>query len=423
MDPIDTPATASVVIPVASVSPNPAALAKLSAELAGAEEAHIAPDPVPIGMAHEDATRSTTASKVEPSAQPVERPLSPQIAREILQATSKAPRRRPSRRVILLGVIALIGIAANGFFFFGFFDKFLGIPEPLYVPPPALDRSAVETAPPSVPVVTEAVATAPVSSALPTENPKAHEKPGKTAASTAPSSNRPVAETQTPTSEAKPVLLTERTGTPARIFTPKPVTTSALDSAYLLLTQGRLDEASTLYQQALAKNSAEIDALIGLAYVAQHQGRRDDARSFYQRVLRQQPNHPAAMAGVLEANAEGNPQASASRARELAERNPESAVALSTLGGMLAREGRIAEAQQAYFKAYTLEPTSGFHAFNLAVALDRLHKYAQAQQYYERALELAKAMPPGDQTHFPQAAATQRLEQLRGEGNGPLRDH
>jgi tetratricopeptide (TPR) repeat protein len=203
-----------------------------------------------------------------------------------------------------------------------------------------------------------------------------------------------------------------------RVFTPKPIGTSALDSAYSLLTQDRIEEAAAHYQQALTKNVGEIDALLGLAYIARRQGQRDEARSYYLRVLRQQPNHPAASAGLLEISNEGEAQGTASRARELAERNPESAVALSTLGGMLAREGRIAEAQQAYFKALGLEPANAFHAYNLAVALDRMHKYAQAQQYYERALTLFKASPTSGQTGFPLAAAEQRLAQLRGADDG-----
>jgi tetratricopeptide (TPR) repeat protein len=85
---------------------------------------------------------------------------------------------------------------------------------------------------------------------------------------------------------------------------------------------------------------------------------------------------------------------------------------------MLAREGRIAEAQQAYFKALSLEPANAFHAYNLAVALDRMHKYAQAQQYYERSLSLFKASPASGKTGFPLVAAEQRLAQLRGADDG-----
>ncbi len=102
----------------------------------------------------------------------------------------------------------------------------------------------------------------------------------------------------------------------------------------------------------------------------------------------------------------------------MVERNPESAVALSTLGGLLAREGRIAEAQQVYFKALSLEPDNALYAYNLAVALDRMHKYQQAQGYYQRALMLAEKSAAIDRAGFPTAEAQQRLLQLRERNGG-----
>jgi len=185
------------------------------------------------------------------------------------------------------------------------------------------------------------------------------------------------------------------------------------------LTEGRFDEAADDYKRALARSPGERDALLGLAYIAQHQGRRDEARAYYQQVLRQEPGHPGAYAGLLSIAAEGDLQLTASRAREMAERNPDSAVVMSTLGGILAKEGRIAEAQQAYFRALTLEPDSAFHAYNLAVALDRLHKNIPAQGYYQRALALAEKSSAADQADFPRRAALLRLEQLRNSDANP----
>ena len=124
------------------------------------------------------------------------------------------------------------------------------------------------------------------------------------------------------------------------------------------------------------------------------------------------------MSGVLEVSAEGDARLAASRARELAERNPDSPAALATLGGMLAREGRIGEAQQAYFRALSLEPANAFHAYNLAVALDRLHKTAQAATYYERAIALGKGLTSAEQANFPSSTAESRLSQIRGASGG-----
>jgi tetratricopeptide (TPR) repeat protein len=170
----------------------------------------------------------------------------------------------------------------------------------------------------------------------------------------------------------------------------------------------------------LDKNPGERDALLGLAYIAQRQGDREEARAHYQQVLRQDPANASASAGMLTLAAEGDLQMTGSRAREMAERNPDSAVVLSTLGGILAKEGRISEAQQAYFRALTLEPDNALHAYNLAVALDRLHKYAPAQGYYLRALALAEKSGAGDRASFPRKEALQRLEQLRARDSDAL---
>ena len=166
----------------------------------------------------------------------------------------------------------------------------------------------------------------------------------------------------------------------------------------------------------IQKNPAERDALLGLAYIAQRQGSSEEARNYYQQVIRLEPAHAGANAGMLAIAAEGDLFQAGSRAREMAERMPDSAAALSTLANILAREGRIAEAQQAYFKALTIEPDNALHAYNLAVALDRLHKYPLARIYYQRALALAEKSNAADRAGVPLAEAERRLEQLRTSG-------
>lgn len=181
----------------------------------------------------------------------------------------------------------------------------------------------------------------------------------------------------------------------------------------MALTQGRLGEATQAYSRALANNSQERDALLGLAYIAQRQGREEEARSHYQQVLRHEPDNPVARAGLLMLGAADDPQASVSRARELAQQSPDSAAAQAALGALLARVGHLADAQLAFQRAHGLEPKVALHAFNLAVALDRMRNYGAARQYYERALMLSTnaGAPPSDAV--PLATLKERLEQLR----------
>ena len=61
-----------------------------------------------------------------------------------------------------------------------------------------------------------------------------------------------------------------------------------------------------------------------------------------------------------------------------------------TLGNQYAQQGRWAEAQQAYFRAFTADPDNPDFAYNLAVSLDHLRQPKLALEYYRRALALAE---------------------------------
>jgi tetratricopeptide (TPR) repeat protein len=195
---------------------------------------------------------------------------------------------------------------------------------------------------------------------------------------------------------------------------------SALELGYAALTQGRLREAEQAYRQALGGNSEERDALLGLAYIAHQQGRPDEARDYYKRVLRQEPGNPVAKSGLLTLSTTDDAQELGSRSREVAEQNPDSAAAQSVLGQSLARQGRLAEAQQAFYKAHLLEPGVALHAFNLAVALDRLRQYGSARQYYERAMVLSDKNGGERSSGVPISAVQARLEQLRAASTAPI---
>lgn len=188
---------------------------------------------------------------------------------------------------------------------------------------------------------------------------------------------------------------------------------SILEQGYSALTQGRLQEAQTAYAGALQINPEERDALLGMAYIAQKQQRPDDAQAYYRQVLRQEPDNAVARAGLLTLNSLSNSQEFSSQSRLFAEQNPASAAAQSMLGHALVRQDRLADAQLAFAKALQLEPTVARHAYNLAIALDRLHDYTGAQRYYERALALL-AQPGGERTSgFALADVQLRLAQLR----------
>jgi Flp pilus assembly protein TadD len=79
-----------------------------------------------------------------------------------------------------------------------------------------------------------------------------------------------------------------------------------------------------------------------------------------------------------------------------------------TLGNQLAQQGRWAEAQQEFFKAYAAEPDNPDFAYNLAVSLDHLRQPKVAREYYQRAVTLAGTRGAS----FDPASARARIAQL-----------
>jgi tetratricopeptide (TPR) repeat protein len=344
--------------------------------------------------------------------------LSPQVARDILGATAKKP---PNRRVLAFGAVAALVAGVYLAFFLGAFDRFLGKSgsslTPSVPPPPAVAVVPAPTPPATTPdnAPAEGGSGKAVEAALAVVDPGSVKEEAPLPASKAP--RRRAAAQPTDQADTKDGERPTARGAGSRqsrpIVVTRAVTTSPLDAAYSAMTEGRLDEAAITYRMALVANPGERDAFLGLAYIAQRKGNNDDARALYLQVLRLDPANSAANSGLLAIASEGDLPLAASRAREMAERAPNSAVVMGTLGGILAKEGRIAEAQQAYFRALTLEPENAFHAFNLAVALDKLHKNSQALSFYQRALTLAEKSPEADRSGFPFKEARQRVDQLR----------
>jgi cytochrome c-type biogenesis protein CcmH/NrfG len=183
---------------------------------------------------------------------------------------------------------------------------------------------------------------------------------------------------------------------------------------YAALTQGRWTEATTAYNKALAESPEERDALLGLAYIAHQTTREEEARELYKRVLRQEPGNASARAGLLVQTLGNDSEDVSSSSREVAEQNPGSAAAQSVLGHSLVRQGRLADAQQAFQRAHVLEPGVALHAYNVAVALDRLRNYGAAHSYYDRALALSRQNGGEASSGISHTVVQNRLQELQG---------
>ena len=156
-------------------------------------------------------------------------------------------------------------------------------------------------------------------------------------------------------------------------------------SGYRLLSEGRLSEAERDYLAALDQHPHDKDALLGLAVIAQRNRQTERAAELYRQVLREDIGNAAAAAGLVSLSVPADPVAAESQLRELIDIKPTAAELHYALGGVLADMQRWGEAQQAYFRAYSIAPDNALYAYNLAVCLDRLHQGQAALRYYRKA--------------------------------------
>ena len=191
--------------------------------------------------------------------------------------------------------------------------------------------------------------------------------------------------------------------TPARVQS-DPV----LEAAYQAYNAGDLATARGDYQQVLRANPDSRDALLGLAAVEMQARRYDAAESIYTHLLELDPRDAYAQAGLIGLRGQVDPLAAESRLKNMIAAQPDASFLNFTLGNQYAAQGRWAEAQQAYFHAYTSDPEHPDFAYNLAVSLDKLHQVKPALEYYRRALTLAEGRP----VSFDQEQVNKRVSQL-----------
>jgi Flp pilus assembly protein TadD len=192
---------------------------------------------------------------------------------------------------------------------------------------------------------------------------------------------------------------------------PGPGVDPAVGAGYAALAEGNLEAAREHYNRALEADNTNRDALLGLATIASRTGRRDIAENMYRRVLELQPRDPYATAQLTALHDSADAAGAESRVKSLLanQREPASAAPLQfALGNQMAAQGRWAEAQQAYFTAYSAESDNPDYCYNLAVSLDQLRQTRLAQDFYSKAIALSSNRRAG----FDPARAKARLEQL-----------
>lgn len=191
---------------------------------------------------------------------------------------------------------------------------------------------------------------------------------------------------------------------------PAPVNLAAdLEDAWARLERGEWAEAEAIYRRVLAsRRQPEPDAALGLAVALHRQKRWTEAWDAYRASLRVWPDNPVAPTAMLSILTHTDAATAQSRLKSWVAERPQDAAAASAYGLLLGRKGQWTEAVSPLRRARELQPANGAHAYNLAVALDQLGRFADAADQYRTAVSLGGVGVPVD-------AAKARLTQLISE--------
>jgi Tfp pilus assembly protein PilF len=359
------------------------------------------------------------ATRPTPSAKESERTVERAQAQQLFQV--KEMDYDPRRPFYLsLATLALVGLVYGGYVWWQMQPKQnfalveaqprpIGTPAQPPVPPAPAVAAPLPTAEPAKPTQAPP-APAQARTAVPTIPPIQPVRPTRPRTSPPAGTSRP--SFARPGSSAEPTAFASpragETLAPIAINAPTLAVDPALEQAYQALQRNDLAAAREGYQRVLAREPANRDALLGLAAIEVRSGQVDSAESRYLKVLEIDPRDTQAVASLIALRGPLDPVASESRLKTLIASQPESAHLHFSLGNQYAQQSRWAEAQGAYFKAYSVDPENADYAFNLAVSLDHLRQSKLALEFYQRALALADKRAAS----FPPARARARVQEL-----------
>jgi tetratricopeptide (TPR) repeat protein len=185
---------------------------------------------------------------------------------------------------------------------------------------------------------------------------------------------------------------------------------SQLQGALTVHRQGGIDEAIRRYEDLLAIDSLNADALHYLAMARCQKGQFDRGIALARQVLTVDSQHAPALnlMGMAQVQLRQPREALASFERALAIK-PDFADAHGNRAGVLLELGRREEALEAYDKAVAANPNSVVDLMNRGALQADLGRHADALASFERVLALD---PESPSTHFNRANTLQALGRL-----------
>jgi tetratricopeptide (TPR) repeat protein len=340
---------------------------------------------------------------VQPGRQPPSQPAAPAAERDAQRNSARkvfeAKFKEPNPKLPFYITLGALGVFAIGVVVYFWYQ--LRPPYPLVTANPVrtVSEAPVAAAPSPSPAASGPASASSAIPGLPGSPPASQPaSPAQSPAARAPSAPSverpllsPAPRLAAPSVNAPPASAPARTGPEVSISRAAPQIHPKVEAGYAAYQASDLAKARSEYEQALAEEPGNRDALLGLAAVETRSGRYEAAEAQYLRLMQVDPRDPHAQAGLLALrSARLDPLVSESRVKSMLAQDPGSHVLNFALGNQFAQQGRWAEAQQEYFKAFAGDPENADFAYNLAVSLDHLRQARLARDYYLRAAALAE---------------------------------
>ncbi len=182
-----------------------------------------------------------------------------------------------------------------------------------------------------------------------------------------------------------------------------------LDQAWHAYESAQYVDAAQMYNDILAIEESNRDALLGLGAIAVIEKNHVKAREVYLSLLDLDPRDPiatAALAGLH--SSKESLETDKNYLISMLGKNPDAPHLNFALGNVYAQLDQWAEAQKYYFSAWQQDGDNADYLFNLAVSMDQLSKEQQAIVFYKDSL--VKAV--NKQISFSREAVKKRIDEL-----------
>ncbi len=187
-----------------------------------------------------------------------------------------------------------------------------------------------------------------------------------------------------------------------------------LAQAYAEFKKSEYISSEKIYKKVIYRDKNNHDALLGLAAIAVKQNRNNEAKDIYIKLLTLDPKDSYAKAGLSALINQRNAQLNESQLKIMLREQPNAGHLYFALGNLLLNQKRYAEAQTAFFNAWSSNKSNTDYAYNLAVSLDHLGKPEHAAEFYQLTVKLYEKSAGNVSVDD----VKQRIKEIEGKHNG-----